>query len=92
MKPFATPTHHCREAACRSAATPPPFICGEAAPFVRRAAALVIAALAASAASAAAPITLAPMFRNQAVLAASSKSASFRPVNPPRRWTVRSTR
>ena len=44
---------HCREAARHSAATPPPFICGDAAPFVRRAAAFVIAALAASAASAA---------------------------------------
>ena len=60
--------HHCREAARHSAATPPPFLCGGAAPFIRRAAALVIAALAASAASAAAPITLAPMFRNHAVL------------------------
>ena len=38
----------CREAARRSAATPPPFICGAAAHFIRRAAALAaLAALAA---------------------------------------------
>ena len=45
---------HCRGAARRSAATPTPFICGGAAPFIRRAAALVIA-LAALAASASPP-------------------------------------
>ena len=44
----------CRAAARRSAATPTPFICGGAAPFIRRAAALVIA-LAALAASASPP-------------------------------------
>ena len=50
----------CREAARHSAATPPPFICGEAAPFIRgsaapfirRAAALVLAAAALATASA----------------------------------------
>jgi len=60
----------CREAARRWAATPPPFICGEAvpvirggaAPFVRRAAALVIAAAALASARARAedPATNAP--------------------------------
>ena len=53
----------CREAARHSAATPPPSICGEAAPvirgaaapFIRRAAALVIAAAALASASAAPP-------------------------------------
>ena len=34
---------HCREAARHSAATPPPFLCVEAAPFIRRAAAHFIA-------------------------------------------------
>ena len=47
-----TPTlRPCREAARHSAATPPPFICGRAAPFIRRAAALVIASAAAFAAA-----------------------------------------
>lgn len=47
----------CREAARRSTATPPPFICGEAAPVIRRTAALVIAAAALASASAAAADT-----------------------------------
>ena len=45
----------CREAARHSAATPPPFICGAAAPFIRRAAALVLAAAALATASGAPP-------------------------------------
>ena len=46
---------HCREMARHSAATPPPSICGNAAPFIRRAAALFIAAAAALASASAAP-------------------------------------
>jgi len=60
---------HCREAAPSfGAQRRPSFATRSIAMSLRRAAALVIAALAASAASAAAPITLAPMFRDHAVL------------------------
>ena len=60
---------HCRKAAPSfGAPRRPSFATRSVAMSLRRAAALVIAALAASAASAAAPITLAPMFRDHAVL------------------------
>ena len=71
---------HCREAARHSAATPPPFICGGAAPFIRRAAALFIVLATASATAAPAAFSYQGVLRDAGgdVPASKNQTVEFR--------------